>query len=113
MASNELLSLLLVIVILSLLSVIIFCWCYKRARRGNHYDPIYNQPSPETTITIPGDILTTSTNLANECAICLEMFDAGEQMRVLNCGHYYHKQCVDGWLKDGKSCPKCRGKNII
>ncbi len=102
---------LLVILIVSLF-VIVFCWCYKCTRRGN-YDLIYNQPPPETPIMIPGNILTTNTNLANECAICLDLFDAGEQMRVLDCGHYYHQQCVDGWLKGGKSCPKCRGKNIV
>ena len=48
---------------------------------------------------------------SSECAICLEEFEAGEEVRVLpRCGHRYHRACIDEWLLDynSKQCPTCR-----
>ena len=44
----------------------------------------------------------------NCCAICLSDYEPGEQLRVLPCGHRFHKACVDEWLRVNASCPTCR-----
>ena len=44
----------------------------------------------------------------NCCAICLSDYESGEQLRVLPCGHRFHKACVDEWLRVNASCPTCR-----
>jgi hypothetical protein len=40
------------------------------------------------------------------CSICTEYFVEGENVRILPCGHVYHRCCVDPWLLDFSStCP--------
>lgn len=44
-----------------------------------------------------------------DCAICLAEFADGEIVRVLpQCGHGFHRDCVDVWLRSRASCPSCR-----
>lgn len=42
------------------------------------------------------------------CAVCMEEFQAGEQMRTLPCLHDFHKRCVDRWLRRQGVCPICK-----
>lgn len=48
------------------------------------------------------------------CVICLENFKAGLYKRILECGHTYHKKCVDKWFmvldneKRATRCPICK-----
>lgn len=48
--------------------------------------------------------------LANQqnCAICLGEFEAEKLTKVLNCGHKFHKDCANVWLKDHNFCPYCK-----
>jgi hypothetical protein len=45
----------------------------------------------------------------NICSICLEINKIEDKnTKRLECGHYFHKQCVDPWLEKRKTCPLCR-----
>ncbi|CAI8619091.1 unnamed protein product [Vicia faba] len=47
--------------------------------------------------------------LDTECVICLSEFAKGEKVRILpKCNHGFHVRCIDKWLKEHSSCPKCR-----
>ncbi|XP_056274874.1 E3 ubiquitin-protein ligase znrf3 isoform X2 [Pseudoliparis swirei] len=53
-----------------------------------------------------------SSSSTADCAICLERYVDGEEMRVIPCAHRFHKKCVDPWLLQHHTCPHCR-HNII
>ena len=43
-----------------------------------------------------------------ECTICLEEYEENNDLYQLQCGHYYHKECIDDWLLKHQTCPLCR-----
>uniref|UniRef100_A0A0D9WVP1 RING-type domain-containing protein n=1 Tax=Leersia perrieri TaxID=77586 RepID=A0A0D9WVP1_9ORYZ len=43
------------------------------------------------------------------CPVCLENYGDGEVVRTLpDCGHVFHRECVDPWLRQRPTCPVCR-----
>ncbi|CAA7048259.1 unnamed protein product [Microthlaspi erraticum] len=47
--------------------------------------------------------------IGEECVICLSDFVSGEQIRLLpKCNHGFHVCCIDKWLQQHLTCPKCR-----
>ena len=61
-------------------------------------------------------IITYSANVdldSATCSICAQEWQHGEEVRKLTrCRHYFHKSCVDTWLRDHNTCPLCR-TNIV
>ena len=43
-----------------------------------------------------------------ECVICKELLKENEFIRILNCSHIFHINCIDEWFKDNKICPICK-----
>ncbi|CAH8362987.1 unnamed protein product [Eruca vesicaria subsp. sativa] len=47
--------------------------------------------------------------IGEECVICLSDFVSGEKLRLLpKCNHGFHVRCIDKWLQQHLTCPKCR-----
>eukprot|EP01016_Furgasonia_blochmanni_P045894 TRINITY_DN6532_c0_g1_i2.p1 TRINITY_DN6532_c0_g1~~TRINITY_DN6532_c0_g1_i2.p1 ORF type:complete len:336 (-),score=48.36 TRINITY_DN6532_c0_g1_i2:280-1287(-) len=42
------------------------------------------------------------------CAICINDYKNGEELRMLSCEHKFHKNCIDKWLLRKNECPICR-----
>ncbi|XP_058014421.1 E3 ubiquitin-protein ligase ZNRF3 isoform X3 [Ahaetulla prasina] len=59
-----------------------------------------------------GALDTLSSGSTSDCAICLEKYMDGEELRVIPCTHRFHRKCVDPWLLQHHTCPHCR-HNII
>ena len=58
-------------------------------------------------------IKKTDKLLDETCFICMDNYKINELKRILpNCSHYFHKKCVDKWLKKRASCPVCRDELI-
>ena len=51
----------------------------------------------------------TGSILNSECAICHGEIVVEELLRSLaGCGHTFHQECVDNWLRQNPTCPLCR-----
>jgi hypothetical protein len=65
--------------------------------------------TPDQIAALP--LVSYSPNLFAEpgasCAVCLSEFDYGDRLRRLPCGHYFHRQCADEWMRRNKRCPLC------
>ena len=42
------------------------------------------------------------------CNVCLENFNKGQITIKLECGHFFHENCIIHWLKMRNTCPVCR-----
>ncbi|CAI8617355.1 unnamed protein product [Vicia faba] len=42
------------------------------------------------------------------CAICLEDFEAKEEVMLTPCNHMFHEDCIVTWLTSKGQCPVCR-----
>ncbi|OMJ15784.1 RING-H2 finger protein ATL72 [Smittium culicis] len=44
-----------------------------------------------------------------ECLICFESINNNDNVRSIPCNHFFHKDCLDVWLKTRSTfCPTCR-----
>lgn len=75
---------------------------------------LYRPPTspPPRRLAVPGDgKQADDDDQAAEalCSICISALVAGEKVKVLPpCGHCFHPDCVDAWLRSQPSCPLCR-----
>jgi hypothetical protein len=106
--------------------------CWRCQRQRHRYDPeadasSSSSPSPAGAAALPGldaDAIrglpvtlhrpSASPRLPGGddealCSICISALVAGEKVKVLPpCGHCFHPDCVDAWLRSHPSCPLCR-----
>ena len=48
---------------------------------------------------------TLDLNEFEKCCICLAEIRNNEIIRELQCGHRFHKNCIDKWMENEKTCP--------
>ncbi|XP_010229731.1 E3 ubiquitin-protein ligase Os04g0590900-like [Brachypodium distachyon] len=102
-----------------------FGWCGRRFVRGNSaraepaeaqglrpfyelWRAIHGRPAGLADEAIAALPLTKLARAA-ECAVCLGELAAGGVARLLPlCGHTFHRECVDTWLRSRANCPVCR-----
>lgn len=58
-------------------------------------------------------LLNQSVPIGYNCAICFDTAndgtgDADLILQHLDCGHHFHKNCIDRWIKCKNICPMCR-----
>ncbi|CAO3568359.1 unnamed protein product [Mortierella alpina] len=61
-----------------------------------------------STQTAPVEYLTLEDAQDAVCAICLCDYEDEEELRKMKCSHYFHKDCVDEWLRLHRNCPLCK-----
>ncbi|KAJ2890745.1 hypothetical protein IWW38_003966 [Coemansia aciculifera] len=50
---------------------------------------------------------------ADRCPVCLDDFETGDVLRVLECHHGLHMTCGDAWFTKGSNkCPICRSEAV-
>ncbi len=57
----------------------------------------------------PWDLKSQLENCGYECSMCISVFKAGEEVKMLpKCRHIFHSKCIDPWLLIKGSCPNDR-----
>jgi len=46
--------------------------------------------------------------LQDDCSICIGPMPEGDTLVQLQCGHFFHKDCLAPWLKRSTYCPVCK-----
>lgn len=55
------------------------------------------------------DTLVVDNGTGDTCAVCIEDYESGDELRALDCGHAFHKDCIDPWLITKRACcPVCK-----
>ncbi|KAJ3281969.1 hypothetical protein HK104_011170 [Borealophlyctis nickersoniae] len=92
-------------------ALVMFClyiiWLYREhLRRKRELAP------PDLVLNLPKRVFSQEQCQENDltrCAICLEDFKDGDELRILLCKHEFHIDCVDRWLtKQKRTCPICK-----
>ena len=84
---------------------------------------IFTNISTIPTVNIYQDVITTldeedmkqikkyktDKTLEEKCSICMSNMEKEEEICELHCGHNYHSDCIEPWLKEyNYKCPICR-----
>lgn len=56
--------------------------------------------------------LVTVVEEGEVCAVCLELMPVGSKAKQLPCKHFYHDECLSGWVEKANSCPMCRSSDL-
>ncbi|RRT43431.1 hypothetical protein B296_00050068 [Ensete ventricosum] len=85
------------------------CYCTRRRRRRSRS---LQQPNSTVDLSLPVTVYRASHfEEGIECAFCLSKLADGEETRLLTqCGHGFHRRCVDPWLRVNDTCPLCRSR---
>ena len=70
--------------------------CFRRKRKEELSKPIKR-----------GYIVVDKEFENNECIICLENMIKDDKIKILECGHIYHYNCINDWFKKVNECPVC------
>ena len=74
----------------------------------NRLDPVIVRPTAEQ-IAQATEIARTTTDTEQDCAICQDTITTTQDCRkILHCGHWFHKDCIDPWFQQNVQCPICR-----
>ncbi|KAK8919007.1 E3 ubiquitin-protein ligase RING1 [Platanthera zijinensis] len=75
------------------------------AGRGFEHPPA-SKAAIESMPTV--EISASHVGMDIHCAVCMEAFELGGEVREMPCKHIYHQDCIFPWLSLRNSCPVCR-----
>lgn len=82
--------------------------CQLPPRRNTTSDCLWSWIKGTTALTtnVPTSTAVCRGESLSTCSICTEDFLDGMELRELPCGHAFHPQCIDPWLRErARTCP--------
>lgn len=89
---------------------------YVRSRsqqQAQQAQQVHVQPQPQYTVGLCLNKLIQNTTVEITtipffCPVCQHIKENNCISRHLSCGHTFHIECIEYWLKDNTNCPMCR-----
>lgn len=78
---------------------------YASPKKSTPKTPKFLKKKPPKYLIQNKDELEKS-QVINDCSICLEKNEGS--IIKLNCGHIFHRECIELWIKNKSNCPNCR-----
>lgn len=47
------------------------------------------------------------------CTFCFMDFEDETFVKQTACGHYFHPECIDAWLRIKNQCPICKARGYV
>lgn len=69
--------------------------------------PIYKYKN-NSTIMVGEKSVQMGNEISPSCPICLSEYRDGEDIRIMGCDHYVHKNCINEWYVQQFNCVICR-----
>jgi len=66
-----------------------------------------NDQSPDDQVSVKKIRIN---HVEDRCTVCMDNFEKDDKLNLLPCKHYFHMNCLQGWLSDHNSCPVCKRK---
>lgn len=97
----------------------LICWkfCKKLCEKSNQMPKPSKigskKESKKCDCNLGNSKLPEYSMLCVDCVVCLEFYKCGEVVKLLPCGHCFHRDCIDCWLLQScdpknRRCPVCR-----
>jgi ankyrin repeat protein len=68
----------------------------------------YEQASPAEQKKLETQVIKLVRDNVDQCSICKDEPINGKLALLADCGHCFHQDCIEPWLKRAGSCPLCR-----
>lgn len=88
----------------------------KKNRKGNNREANSGEGEGGGVVAAGTDKERVISGEDAVCCICLAKYANNEELRELPCSHFFHKDCVDKWLKINALCPLCKcevGESVL
>lgn len=66
------------------------------------------KPLPKNLIDKTCKKLKIDKEIDNNCSICQDKLQKGEEALQLPCSHLFHSQCILPWFEQSRKCPNCQ-----
>ena len=69
--------------------------------------------SPAQVARLRHEHYSPDAHKLSSCSICLNEFDAGQEIVKLGCLHLFDSDCLKRWVDDNKNCPICKAEITV
>uniref|UniRef100_A0A0E0D426 RING-type domain-containing protein n=1 Tax=Oryza meridionalis TaxID=40149 RepID=A0A0E0D426_9ORYZ len=78
-------------------------------KRPARVDDVERALGAATLMTYEQAAVAAEEQGEDRCAYCQSEYAIADEVRVVQCGHFFHAGCIDRWLRKYRRCPLCRG----